>query len=259
MLVRTLSFMTAALVATHASAHLHINMGADSTSEDTPLAISFYGSETFAITDTGDRLEFQEGGSILTLTTDTLVGAQYNALVSGLEGTRRAAMPNFTVDGSTQEVVNLNTPAGRSTEPAAPFGYEIVSVVATDGDQPLNADYAVIWRHFTYHGGHLGLPSSFSGYETFAADSSGDDVIERAYLIAHGTHSHGGVDADSGFFLFTDAPVGEYDISIRAIDAGGYFAASEAVTFRLSVVPEPTTLALLGLGGAAMAWRRRRA
>ncbi len=261
MFVRSLSIALLMATASQASAHLHINMIAPDTAEGTPLEISFYGSATFSIHNTGDRLEFHESGSLLTLTTDTTVGSQYSSLLTGLDGMRRVGMPNFTLDGLAPGVQNLKAPGDR-TDPTndntEPFGYEIVSVINTATQAPLSEDGKVIWRLISQHHGLLGLPGIYRAYATFAADSSAADLLGRTYTLPLGAHGHGGSNPDSGFFLFTDAAVGEYEVRLRAVDLSGYFAASAPVTFALNVVPEPGTLSALGLTSLWMIGRRRR-
>lgn len=263
MLFRYLTAMLIMAAATQASAHLHINMLASDTAEDTPLEIGFYGSTTFDIFDTGDRLEFRESGKLLTLTADTTVGTQYNGLLSGLEGMRRANMTNFTTDGLASGVQNLKAPGDRtdpSNDNTAPFGYQIVSVINTETNQPLSTDARVIWRLIAqdHDSDALSLPGDYEGYATFAADSSAADPHGRTYTMPLGTHAHGGSNPDSGFFLFTDAAAGEYEVTLMAVDMSGYFAASAPVTFALHVVPEPASIAALGLGALALMARRRR-
>lgn len=256
-LSRISTAMTCVVLASPAFAHLHINLLASDTAADTPLEISFYGSDTFAIVDTGSRLEFQNNGSLFTLTTDTTVGTQYDALIPGISGYQRADMPNFSLDGLAPGVQNLKSPGDRTSDPnAESYGFQIVDVVDVSTGNSLDDEYRVLWQHISDHG-HLGLPGEYNGYATMSADFSADDVIGRSYILSLGTHAHGGASPDSGFFLFTDAPNGEYDISLSAVDFAGHFADSDPVTFRLSVVPEPASFVLLGLSGIVLFKRRR--
>ena len=239
-----------------ASAHLHVNTTAASPDPGTPLAIGFYGSDTFSIADTGSRLEFQQDGSLFTLTTDAAVGTEYDALVPGLAGMQRADMPNFTLDGGTPGAQNLAAP-GRDL--SAPLGYELFSVTDAATGEALRAGERVLWRFFGGHGGALALPADVGGNATFAADSAGETTLERSYLLAVGTHAHGSRSVPgSGFFLFTDAAPGAYDVALRAVDpVADFFTASDPVTLRLNVVPEPASGPLAAAAGALLPRRRR--
>ncbi len=252
----TLTTLASLGTAVSASAHLHVNTTAASDAAGAKLSIGFYGSDTFGIADAGSGLQFQENGELFTLTTDTTVGTEYESLVPGLDGMQRVGMPNFTLDGNTQGAQNLNAP-GRSL--SDPMGYEIASVTDATTDAPLADDQRLLWRFFSGHGGTLGLPADLDGNAAFAADSSGDTTLERAYLLAVGKHAHGNRDVpDSGFFLFTDAAPGAYDVSLRAVDpVANFFTASDPVSFRLNVVPEPASGLLVAAAGLALLRRRR--
>ena len=258
--VMSASFAAVSL-APSATAHLHVNMEAASSAEGTALEIAFYGNESpFAIVAGESGLEFHQDGSLLTLTADTRVGHQYDSLMPGLEGYQRASMLNFTTDGGTQEVANLTAPNDRPSDPnAQPLGYQIVSVNEASTGEALGEGFRVLWQLFGqgHGGGELTLPADYHGYPTFSADSSADTLAGQSYLLPVGAHGHGGTSPDSGFFLLTNAPRGEYDIAVRAVDMAGYFASSEPVSFRLNVVPEPASLSLLGIGGLLVLRRRR--
>lgn len=238
---------TLALVST-AHAHLHINITPVSSEQGAALAVTHYGDPNFQIVSQNGRLEMQLHGSIYTVTADTITGQQYESLAPGLAGMRRGGIANFTSDAAP----DLNHPASRTE----PVGYEILSVVGVD-DPTLSP--RVLWRLFIGSVGVLGLPAAFGGHATFAGDSAGSDALARSYLLPVGAHAHGSASVpDSGFYLFTDAPPGDYDVTIRAWDAAGYFAASEPVTFRLTVTPEPQTVSLIGAAMIALGLRRSR-
>lgn len=268
-------------LAAHARAHIHINMTPAGSTQGSPLAISFYGNEVgdnVSIVDTGSRKELHYSGtnpdsfSIYTVTADLKVTNEYDSISPGfLSGLRRGRIFNFTSDGSGSDVLrdnpNTSTPPvyDRLTNGVGkPVGYEIVSVVNTLTNQPLASSFRVEWRLIRGPLGNnpanpLRLPDPFSGYPTFSGNSSGLTPEARSYLLRVGSHAHGSsLFPDSGFFLFTDAPLGLYDVTIRAWDVEGYFAASEPVTFRLNVVPEPASLGLIGVAGAMLLARRRR-
>ena len=55
----------------------------------------------------------------------------------------------------------------------------------------------------------------------------------------------------------TCIPAGEYEIKMRVYDVNGVYAASDTFSFLVNSIPSPSALALLGLGTAVAARRRR--
>jgi hypothetical protein len=253
----------AAGTALPAAAHLHVNMTPSSADEGAKLTVTHYGGSGFDIVSAGDRLEMHRDGGIYTVTADTVVTNEYHSIAPGfLTGLRRGGIANFTADGSPA-AERLNNPTNRTVDGVGkPVGYELVSVVNVTTGDPLAQPYRVEWRFIRGPATgttNLRLPDPFSGYATFAGNSAADTAEGRSYLLRVGAHVHGsGAFPDSGFFLFTDAPVGLYDITIRAWDVEGYFTASDPVTFQLSVIPEPASLLVVGAALAAIAGRRKR-
>ena len=219
--------------ATSAFAHTHINMTPASSNEGAQLAITHFGSHgAVAIVSANDRLELWQHGEIYTVTADTLMTTGDHA------GMLRGNIFNFTADNAT----DLNASDG-------PIGYEIVDVRRIDDD----ATTQVVWRFL----GPNGNPES-NGHTLRWANSTASTAAGRSFLHNVGDHVHGSRgNPDSGFFLFTQE-LGLYEITIRAWDTTGYFAASEPVSFQLNAIPEPTSAMLVLTGCAALLALRRR-
>ncbi|MBS0190713.1 MAG: PEP-CTERM sorting domain-containing protein [Phycisphaerales bacterium] len=146
--------------------------------------------------------------------------------------------------------------AGRLT--GGSFAYEIVSVTALHGS-PLasfamgqminpagNTNNALRQLQTTTTVG----PTVFDTFGVYdAAQSGGGSLADRSLYLGYGNHFE-------GWGLFVSAR-GEYEIKMRVYDVNGVYAASDTFSFLVNSIPSPSALALLGLGTAVAARRRR--
>ncbi|MEM6506920.1 MAG: PEP-CTERM sorting domain-containing protein [Planctomycetota bacterium] len=122
--------------------------------------------------------------------------------------------------------------------------YEIVDITPVSGNGSNDAIFAIFWES---HGG--------GSHEMLTASSDSATQLERSLHTPPPTHRH-------GYEWYISDP-GEYDITWRVWDANG-LALTDApggisdTRFRISVVPEPTSLGLLGIGGLLL-FRQKRA
>ena len=136
-------------------------------------------------------------------------------------------------------------------------GGRITNSAATDITLTLeglaDGDYLIT----TYHHATFDLSDGILDYDVNLTDANGTDVLVHDDLaISHGT-SVTTADLAAPVTAFTVS--GGNDVSLTF--AGVTFTASDMLVlngFELSAVPEPSSTALLGLGGLALALRRRR-
>lgn len=218
---------TITLAASAASAHPHVTMTPPSSAAGAQLVITTYGEDSLGVTSENGRDELHLGGSIYTVTADTLM------TTGDYPGTHRGSIINFAADNSP-----LLASAG------GPVGYEVLSFVRVgDGD----ATASLTWRFF----GHNANPAA-SGHTLRWADSTASTASARSFLHNPGDHVHATPsDPTTGFFIFTSG-VGLYDVTIRAWDTSGHFAPSDPIVFRVNAVPEPAAASAMLVMAAAL-------
>lgn len=154
--------------------------------------------------------------------------------------------------------VGVITP-GISTEPRAQTGW------SGDGVEPEFLVKGIPSSTFSNNRVALTL-ASFSGpgdFFLYRTDGFGNPLIAMrtddglsagdSRLFNAGTHTH---------FNWAFTEPGEYLIGLQAsgtLTAGNVFTESDVTTFRFSIIPEPTSAALLATAAIALLQRRRRA
>ncbi len=133
------------------------------------------------------------------------------------------------------------------------FAWEIMSVTALDGSSPASFAIGMMETSGTTTDAARRLRRTNAGLDVFGVFdhnlAGGGALADRSIFLGYGNHFHGW-----GFFI---SGLGTYEITMRAYDINGVYAASEALSFQVTSVPAPGAMALLALGGAAV--RRRRA
>jgi len=120
----------------------------------------------------------------------------------------------------------------------------------SDGDKVAAGDYTIAFQYDFYSGSGQSLLA-----EVYAWDGS------TATLL--GSNDFGTVDANNATVDFSfsvgagSSEIGQ-DFQLKFTDAGGYTHIDNITGDFTAAVPEPTTTALLGLGGLALILRRRK-
>lgn len=131
------------------------------------------------------------------------------------------------------------------------FAWEIMSVTALDGSAPASFGIGMMETTGITTDADRRLLSTNLGFDVFGVYdhnlAGGGSLADRSIHLGYGNHFHGW-----GFFI---SGLGTYEISMRAYDLNGVYAASEALTFQVTSVPAPGAVALLALGG--LVGRRR--
>ncbi len=130
------------------------------------------------------------------------------------------------------EIMDIDTISG---SPLAKFAIGLMetSGITTDADRRL-----------------LTTSSGFDAFGIINPSIAGGGTLEnRSIFLGWGNHFHGW-----GFFV---SHKGVYEITMRAYDVNGIYAASEPFTFQINSLPTPGALATLALAGLAGARRRR--
>ncbi|MGJ8672687.1 PEP-CTERM sorting domain-containing protein [Rubritalea sp.] len=180
---------------------------------------------TLSFTQTGD---LDGGSSDDTLSFDLLYTAYTGSTFDGTDVTLGAA--------STPNMSNINWHSNLFPE-GSTLGLEVTNISYTDGE----GDEAVVFNGFTsiipthYSNAIVGDVDYYVGL-VGATTVTGDPTFNAA-LTSNGTDN-------SIYFTASDGPV-----RLRNLD----------FQFETVAVPEPSSVALLGLGFGALAFRRRRA
>ena len=202
-------------------------------------------------------------------TTTDLAGTAAQAGWDLVDGDRALPTISGVVDGVTITVTGVGRSAGGDGGSYTVVnhtdgdldnllrGGRITNSAATDITLTLeglaDGDYLIT----TYHHATFDLSDGILDYDVNLTDANGTDVLVHDDLaISHGT-SVTTADLAAPVTAFTVS--GGNDVSLTF--AGVTFTASDMLVlngFELSAVPEPSSTALLGLGGLALALRRRR-
>jgi surface-anchored protein len=165
-------------------------------------------------------------------------GTEYDALGNS------AGNNTWILPESQTEASNQNAPwIGPAVNPDAFSQFEDM-----DGDSQTE----IVWQLTDVEGpGNVALWTNdqFGNPDFWMASSDGLDGNDAIDLGSGGAHN---------FWSFTEA--GEYDLTWSWTGQHGTDGeVSESATYAFNVVPEPTSAALLGLGGLALVRRRRQA
>lgn len=145
---------------------------------------------------------------------------------------------NSNYDGNGVDLDGLTYVMGIDSDPGAGTSFATLDVI--NGLNP--NDGQVLWDH-----------SIGDNTTTAATDSQAVDVATYAALIANNNVAQNSWKAHWFVSPFDPTVTGTYDFYISASNGGGELA---RVDMQIIVVPEPASLALLGLGGLAMLRRR---
>ena len=219
-----LTHFTAAGLATLAAcsaaqAHLHLTTEVSNGK----LVMTTYGEDGTGFTGPDGLLSNADGPVVYTLASGPVVGGTFDGFLTG-------AAPTLTTDRYTTST--SNPLAG------ADIFYELTGMTPLSGSADNVLGYA-----YPAGDGHAGDD----------ARTDGADLAARSLDYGLDNHFH-------GVSLYSLLP-GTYDLTLVAHDlrgdAAARFADSEPVSFRVTAVPEPASLGLLGLGGLALLRRRR--
>ena len=202
-------------------------------------------------------------------TTTDLAGTAAQAGWDLVDGDRALSSISGVVDGVTITVTGVGRSAGGDGGSYTVVnhtdgdldnllrGGRITNSAATDITLTLeglaDGDYLIT----TYHHATFDLSDGILDFDVNLTDANGTDVLVHNDLaISHGT-SVTTADLAAPVTAFTVS--GGNDVSLTF--AGVIFTTNDMLVlngFELSAVPEPSSTALLGLGGLALALRRRR-
>ncbi|MBX3360421.1 MAG: hypothetical protein KF912_10090 [Phycisphaeraceae bacterium] len=133
------------------------------------------------------------------------------------------------------------------------FAYEIMEIDAISGFSGAKFAIGRMETSGITDDSQRRLLTTTSGFDTFGIinpNIAGGGTLEnRSIFLGWGNHFHGW-----GFFV---SHKGIYEITMRAYDVNGVYAASEPFTFQINSVPAPGALATLALAGLAGTRRRR--
>lgn len=113
------------------------------------------------------------------------------------------------------------------------FAFEIVDVSAVSG----NGSTTIGWAE-----NHEGMLMNVT-------ESDGATQEDRSFWVGTNRHMH--------HQIISSTEQGLWDVTLVAYDLNGKYTDADAVTLRMSVVPAPAGLALLGAGGLIAVRRRR--
>ena len=202
--------------------HLHLT----SDVSNGKLVMTTYGVDGTGFTGPNGLLSSADGPVLYTIASGPVVVGNFDGFITG-------AAPTLTTD--------LYTTSTSNPLAGADIYYELTGMtpVAGTGSSPSN----VLGYAYPAGDGHGGDDARTDGAD-FAARS-----------LAYGVDNH-----FHGVSLYSMLP-GTYDLTLVAhdlrSDAANRFADSDPVSFRVTAVPEPTALGLLGVAGLTLLRRRR--
>lgn len=133
------------------------------------------------------------------------------------------------------------------------FAYEIMDIETLSGSPLAKFAIGLLETSGITTDADRRLLTSNAGFDTFGIInpniSGGGTLEDRSINVGWGNHFHGW-----GFFV---SHRGVYEVTMRAYDVNGVYAASEPFTFQVNSIPAPGALATLALAGLAGARRRR--
>lgn len=145
-------------------------------------------------------------------------------------------------------------------------------VAGADARLAIDADYFSAWNAYfigSFSYDQVGLPSPWSQAKRSMINDFDNDLGIAFYtFVANPPNASGAWPTAPGFSIsavgIADALLadgGWYGFLIQEYDANFAFPATVTLTQPVAAVPEPSSIAIVGCGGAvfgAMAWRRRR-
>ena len=160
---------------------------------------------------------------------------------------------NFGVFGSNSNVNNITSATNLNTNRPTERGYSVDFTTTSAFDL---TTLSIDSRHLNNTGG----TQVFSSDLYYTIEGINGTVGTISGFVDDISYVHGGYTTTPITLTGESLAVGEYRVSVgmRDMIGGGAFAAFDGVTLEGTAVPEPTSTALLGLGGLALIMRRRK-
>ena len=179
--------------------------------------------------------------------------------------TANAAVMSFgtmTTDGSASVgwTYDNGGPGATDGNPTAP-GWWVRNGTTTeshtgtsDGDELAAGDYTIGFTHAWTSGGAAGT----FDVEAFAWDGATEISLGSATVVAMASPVQTWIAGSHDFSVAAGSPLIGQDLRLKFYRSSTVIYGFDNITGNFTAVPEPTTTALLGLGGLALIFRRRK-